>query len=198
MTLLELLYVLNGNTVLQNDDLSKFKRLLDTLTKWNRNSSAFYRWVRLPSDTALSDSDEYILNVNEQMSRQLISRSYIILQKQSSILRRYGSELNTMTTDINQSNQYGLQTEFKQRLDFISDYLKAHPYQIHPMESFSIASEMSTGLHKFDAQTEKHILRSLISSLKSQLAFRKSRIHSKIEATYRDLLPNVSCFHKNV
>ncbi|VDN96829.1 unnamed protein product [Rodentolepis nana] len=197
MTLLELLYVLNDNKASQNNDLSKFKRFLDTLTKWNRNSSAFYRWVRLPSGTALSDSNECVLNVNEQISRQIISKSYCLLQKQSSILRRYGSEMTTMTTDINKSNPYELQTEFKRRLDFISDCLKAHPYQIHPMENFSIASEISTVMHKFDAQTEKQVLQSLISSLKSQLAFRKSCIHSKIEKTYRDLLPNVSCFHKH-
>lgn len=198
MTLLELLYVLNDNTNSKNNDVVKFKRLLDTLTKWNRNSSAFYRWARLPNDNVLSDSNKYIPNPSDVISRQDIYRSYDLLQKQRLILRRYGPELDTIMTDITHSNQYKLQTEFKQRLDFISDCLKTLPYQIHPMENFSIASETSTILHKFDAKIEKQILQSLVSSLKSQVDHRNSLIHSRIKGAYSNLLPNVYCFHKSV
>ncbi|VDL14893.1 unnamed protein product [Hymenolepis diminuta] len=191
MTLLELLYVLNDNTDSKNNDVVKFKKLLDTLTKWNRNSSAFYRWARLPNDNVLSDSNKCIPNPSDVISRQDICRSYDLLQKQRLILRRYGPELDAIMTDITYSNQYKLQTEFKQRLDFISDCLKALPYQIHPMENFSIASETSTILHKFDAEIEKQILQSLVSSLKSQVDHRKSLIHSRIKGAYGNLLPSV-------
>ncbi|KAM3182087.1 hypothetical protein ACTXT7_013114 [Hymenolepis weldensis] len=190
MTLLELLYVLNDNADSKNNDVVKCKRLLDALTKWNRNSSAFYRWARLPSDNILSDSSKCIPYPSVAISRQDIYRSYDLLQKQRLILRRYGPEMDTIMTDITQSNHYKLQMEFKQRLDFISDCLKALPYQIHPMENFSISSETSTILHKFDAKIEKQILQSLVSSLKSQVDHRKNLIHSRIKGAYCNLLPN--------
>lgn len=198
LTLLEILFILNKEKNPKGRNLTQLKHLIDWLTKWNRDSSAFYYWMRLPSDNAIPKLESSIPLSNGAYSSQDIYKSYHALQKQRSILSRHVHDLDVMTAETSKTNHFNLRKEFKHRLDFVSDYLKAPPYQIHPMATWSMASESSKTSYRFNMKSEKQILQSLVSSLKIQAENKRDHIHSRIKEFYHDLLPNVSCFHKSV
>ncbi|CDS41023.1 expressed protein [Echinococcus multilocularis] len=197
ITLLELVYILDNHKYSKTATVRRFRQFLDLLSKWNRNSAAFYRWVRLPSENVCKNtSNSHFLNNGKQLGDDLINSYGGLESFQSTLLRCTPNPEAVEVVPLNKNNLI-LQEEFKRRLDYVSDHLQATLYPIFPMATYSVVSENSSSPLCFDSKTEKQILQSLVSSLNSLYHIKRERIHSHLIDSCRYIIPSVSCAHKS-
>lgn len=198
VTFLELVYILDIHKYAKTPVVKKVKQFLDLLSKWIRNSAAFYRWLRFSSGNVHGTTSSLpSLHDGERYVDDLVN-TYGGLESFKSILMHCAPNPETMTIATFNRNDSVLQEEYKRRLDYAADYMKTTLYSIFPTSNYSVISEKSSSPLCFNAKTEKQVLQSLVSSLNNLYCIRRERIHSRLMESYRVIIPSVSCLHKSV
>ncbi len=197
LTIVELAHILRK---LNEDTDSPFisrKHMLDSLTLWNRNSSAFLRWLRIPlpagslTDKASSKNNieaNKLANLARYYNTIRIYQDRISVYRQNCHSEQYASSI--------EGKEVALLREFRARLDSVTTNLRVPAYQVHPMSTFCIETEKSKNDSLFDSRTEKRILASILSSLKTRVETKRERLHLQLMDSFQHTVPSVACLHK--
>ncbi|VDM30661.1 unnamed protein product [Hydatigera taeniaeformis] len=124
ITVSELIYIFDNHKYSRTAAVKKAKQLLDLLSKWNRNSAAFYRLLRLSSEFSCET------NSTSTLSNDSLIDSYGDLEDFRSILVQCAPNLDSVTTAAFNRSHSTLHEEFKRRLDFVADRMNPELLQL--------------------------------------------------------------------